>query len=377
MINTAQLVSPLGSYIVGDRVFNHKIPALIYGTETNQHPTWYFNNAEFDSFDWTVEPTESLSELYKQRAQEIRDKYNYVILMYSGGSDSHNILMSFLSNGIKLDEVFVSWPVAMSEKQKANPHDYTINNFMSEWELTIKPRLAWLASTHPNVKITIRDWAQRLDTVTLADDFLLNRNHNFTPYADLRWDNRDLLDRAGKHNGVVLYGVDKPKVCFHEGKYKLYFLDISTQMSLPTDMPASNVEFFYWAGSACRLLAKQAHEVVKFFESNKHFKHFIEWPKFDPKHRQFYETATRAVIYPDINILVFQADKPTSMNVSYDIVFDKTEVSTHFWQSYNRNWDAARQVVNKKYFNNNAGIETIVGFINGMWTIKEAINNVL
>lgn len=361
----------LGYYRVGDRVFHNKIPALIYSTQTNQHPEWYFHTDQFNSFDWTQEPVESLTELYRQRAQDIREKYSYVSLLYSAGSDSHNALMAFLDNGLKVDEVVVSWPVTWSEKQTVNADDYSIENYTSEWALTVKPRLKWLSDNHPDVKITIRDWGERLDRVRLSDEFLLTRNHNFSPYADLRWNNTEILDRVNAKNGVLLKGVDKPKICFHNGAYKIYFLDMPCQGSFPTGMPESNVEFFYWSGDACRLLCKQAHAIVKFFEINPNFKKFIAWPNSDPRHRQFYETVTRAVIYPDIDITVWQSDKATNMNVSWDVIFTGTEVADHFWQAYQTNWSTAKQVIDKKFFNKSAGDDTIIGFINGMWTIKE------
>ena len=64
-----------------------------------------FSDDKLSQVDWTVEPTASLQELYAQRAQQIRDKYDYVVLMYSGGIDSHVILNTFLKNNIKLDEI--------------------------------------------------------------------------------------------------------------------------------------------------------------------------------------------------------------------------------------------------------------------------------
>ena len=61
----------------------------------------------FDSIDWTKEPVESLKELRKQRAQQLRDTYSYLVLYYGGGSDSSTVLNSFLDNNIKLDEIVV------------------------------------------------------------------------------------------------------------------------------------------------------------------------------------------------------------------------------------------------------------------------------
>ena len=59
----------------------------------------------FNIFDWSKEPTESWKELKKQRAQHIRDNYDYVVLYFSGGSDSTTVLNSFYDNNIYIDEI--------------------------------------------------------------------------------------------------------------------------------------------------------------------------------------------------------------------------------------------------------------------------------
>lgn len=64
-----------------------------------------FNDELMSQYDWSVEPTSSLSELYAQRARQIREKYDHVVLFYSGGIDSHVILNTFYKNNIKIDDI--------------------------------------------------------------------------------------------------------------------------------------------------------------------------------------------------------------------------------------------------------------------------------
>jgi len=64
-----------------------------------------FNDDVFSAIDTTVEPEEDIYELYKQRALQIRSQYDYIVLMYSGGIDSHTILETFLNNNIYLNEI--------------------------------------------------------------------------------------------------------------------------------------------------------------------------------------------------------------------------------------------------------------------------------
>ena len=92
-----------GYYNVGDLFFRNKSAALTYASRTNQSITWDFNFDIFKAQSTKPRLNISLGELYRQRAQQIRDTYDYVILSYSGGSDSDTILKAFVDNNILLD----------------------------------------------------------------------------------------------------------------------------------------------------------------------------------------------------------------------------------------------------------------------------------
>lgn len=64
-----------------------------------------FNDDEFKMHDWSKEPEEDIYELYKRRAQQLRKEYDYIVLIYSGGVDSHTILETFLQNNLRIDEI--------------------------------------------------------------------------------------------------------------------------------------------------------------------------------------------------------------------------------------------------------------------------------
>ena len=61
-----------------------------------------YNDDHFSKIDWSVEPKEDIYELFRQRAQQLREKYDYIVLIYSGGVDSHTILETFLKNNIQI-----------------------------------------------------------------------------------------------------------------------------------------------------------------------------------------------------------------------------------------------------------------------------------
>lgn len=70
-----------------------------------------------NSVNWTNEPEESLYDLMVSRALQLREKYKYLVLLYSGGSDSFTILRIFLENNIPLDEIVMN----ITEVDQINP----------------------------------------------------------------------------------------------------------------------------------------------------------------------------------------------------------------------------------------------------------------
>ena len=65
-------------------------------------------NHSFENIDWTKEPTKTLKQLYKERAEQLRSDYDYLIVYFSGGSDSITVVNSFLDNNIPIDEIVIN-----------------------------------------------------------------------------------------------------------------------------------------------------------------------------------------------------------------------------------------------------------------------------
>lgn len=151
---------PQGYWQSGSEKFINKFQALIYGDRNNLPVDYIFFDHVWQNFDRSLLGKFSLQTLYKQRAQQLRDKYDYLILYFSGGADSWNVLRSFLDNGIHIDEVCVKWctDTINSNIYTPNTTELSAFNYLSEWDYAIKPALDWLAQNHPKVKIEIVDW---------------------------------------------------------------------------------------------------------------------------------------------------------------------------------------------------------------------------
>ena len=94
-----------GYFTVGDNHTYSRFEASQISQRTGQTVKWYLNDIYYNSFDWTKEPIDDIQTLYKKRAESLRDRYDYLVLMYSGGIDSCNMLHAFIDNNIKLDEI--------------------------------------------------------------------------------------------------------------------------------------------------------------------------------------------------------------------------------------------------------------------------------
>lgn len=88
-------------YDDASNVYANHIDAIKSGKQCNL----YYEDAFYDTVTWKIEPSFTLKQLYKLRAEEIRAKYEYVILFLSGGVDSRNVFESFYLNNIHIDEI--------------------------------------------------------------------------------------------------------------------------------------------------------------------------------------------------------------------------------------------------------------------------------
>ena len=152
----------LGFYTVGNKVFHNKPQALLEATRTGHFPHWNFNREVFSRIDTTVEPELSLRELYRIRAQQLRDRYDYIRLEFSGGSDSATVLLSFINNNIHLDEVVFRYPAQGDRDLEPDAKNMKAENTLSEWHFAAKPMLQRLAVTHPGIKITMHDFSDNI-----------------------------------------------------------------------------------------------------------------------------------------------------------------------------------------------------------------------
>jgi hypothetical protein len=222
----------LGYYKVGEQIFYSKPEAYMYATVHNHWPEWKFNVADFAKFNWEHEPELDIRELYRIRAQQLRDKYDWIRIESSGGSDSTTAIYSFLLNGIHLDEVVFRYPKQLEKGMSGDPFNTKAENTLSEWDFAAKPLLNWIQTNYPAVKITFDDYSDDIISSSyLKDESWIYTTRDWfqpghgTKHSNVRMSEHKKIADSGKKVCVV-YGIDKPKVTIVNDCWYLVFTDV-------------------------------------------------------------------------------------------------------------------------------------------------------
>ena len=279
----------LGCYEVGERTVYSKSLASHIASRTKQCPRWLFHNDVWDTFANIQKHTlgqVSLDALYRDRAQQIRDQHDYLILNYSGGPDSHNVLMSFLNNGIPLDEIYVQRSESVESKLYTPNTDIKgAENLLSEWDYSIKPKLDWVAKNHPNTKINIHDVYKNVTPSKFYNQDTFTTSGAFTGAFELVRQSSyssSIAEQADKGKSVAdIWGIDKPIIHFNSNQMYLSFTDTCVDVANRLqNKDHYSVELFYWSPKFPRLVFEQAYVILQFFKkslsSNIHLRDFID-----------------------------------------------------------------------------------------------------
>jgi len=219
----------------------------------------------------TQEPDIALHQLYAERAKQLRDSYDHIILLYSGGSDSHEILNVFLKNGIFLDEVQTLYPKKLTEgKIDVDNFDRSSNNIIAEVMATTLPELKLLSKVSPRTKIRIIDTTDSF--FNIDDNYITSYyNHYFNSFYPTQM-NTVILDRennelATKKKVCLIWGNNKPFVTAdHDDNFYYGFNDVTRPFSpWLTESNKSPIHFenFFWCVDAPLIPVKQSHMIMR------------------------------------------------------------------------------------------------------------------
>lgn len=353
-----------GYYQTAGQKYTNKTQALLEATKHRSDIHWNFHDHVFETQDWTRRPQGTLKDLYKLRAQQIRDSYDYVIVHFSGGADSWTVLHSFLSNNIHVDEVYTRWARDERKYRSANAVDLHQRNLGSEYEYATEPVLKYIEKNFPQTRICVDDYSEAYNK-ELNENHLTNVSHYATLGTFHRFSRRSSweleAEKKGKRIGVI-YGFDKIQHRLVNGKFYSYFVD---RIGSNDSVPGRTAEGFYWTPFMPEIPIMQSHDLKNYYQTQLHA---IKTNTLNCRQ------SFLSICYPDYNINTFQVGKPAgSMIWSSEVWIHKH--NPRYVKSWQWMFDQFFNHIDNKYFDIfsgkiKLGYKTInsnlyhVGFIN-------------
>lgn len=184
-----------------------------------------FNDDSTCQLDWTVEPAESISSMYARRARQLRENYDYIVLLYSGGIDSHVMLHSFLDNGIHVDEIMTFCNLEFLDKSA---------KFNQE---VFKVAVPYIESLNlKDTKVNLYDVGKLIQesygNIEHLNRFLYMTNGTMSTWTiavrsawlKLRQSHQLELAKLGKRIAYV-WGMEKPVIMLDNGRHAFKYYD--------------------------------------------------------------------------------------------------------------------------------------------------------
>jgi hypothetical protein len=347
-----------GYYQVGKEIYTHKLSALIDASKnTRSNPTWHFHDDIYSRLNWQEDSKFSLDELYQQRARQLREKYDYLVLSFSGGSDSWTVLQAFIDSGTHLDEIFVRWPLSATHGKYSVSKIISASNILSEWELTIRPMLDEYQKIIPNTKITVLDWSNELLTRELDDsDWSIAQDH-LNPGSFLKFQSISASELQAIEQGkrtAIIFGADKPALYYENGAVYCHFIDKSANGHAYSRFDRVS-ELFYWTPDLPDIVHAQSREIFAHINHNPALLCLIDKKiKYTKQKKDLWNALTKSIIYKKYSELnTFQATK------SYNNILDEVDAwmtdikDFRYMQSWNFGIKNILKSVNSKFLTKN------------------------
>lgn len=204
-------------------------------------PEWYKQT------NWTKSSDISWKQVCHFRAQEIRDSYKTVKLLFSGGCDSVLVLDSFVTNRIHIDEiVLVECGIESA--------DYEITqakHLLKKYQLPKTKITVITADVNDYENFYLQDnW---YDRANFENNGFWFRMHHRELYKQMYIDADDVCNVTGHQ---------KPFMLFKDNEWWIQSIDINTEQM--TSENVSKEEFF--SGSA-DILRTQFHMAIDYIQS--------------------------------------------------------------------------------------------------------------
>jgi hypothetical protein len=248
-------------YLVNNKIIYNRYLAEYESYQSKKSITLKFFDELYDQFDWSKEPESSFDDLMDAHARALREKYDVLILSWSGGTDSHTIYNVFARNRIHIDEIFTRY----------YPDRYYIT----------AAHVDWLRKNHwdPTTKIRAYDLTlnTRQNDVYLDEDWIFK---NFKNNMRFTWCSNSSVyhdaweEEYGDKKWANIGGFERPFVMEIDNKWYYYMSDlIASYIQF-----GPNYENFYLDPL---LNIKQAHLLKRFYQRLNEGSSHLSWENFN------------------------------------------------------------------------------------------------
>lgn len=332
--------TPYGIYYSGQQSFLNKSEALIHATKHGHDIRWDFHNNVYGRINWQRRPTTPIEELYRLRAQQIRDQYDYVVVHFSGGADSWTVLNSFISNGIHVDEIYTRWALDEQKYKTPNALDRREYNIFSEYHYAVVPVLEHVKKTCPKTYIHVDDYSDAYQSDLDEDLFTQVGGHYLCMGTFHRFSRKSPREKQAVRQGqrvAVVYGFDKIQCRAQDGRFLAYFTD---RFGGSDTDPDRSVEFFYWTPDMPEIAVLSAHLV------RDHYSTQLDQLSVDDV---YLRTNYVAACYPSYNLSTFQTRKNAGSEVYASELWVK-QYNPRYVDSWQWNIKQYTQHIDQKFF---------------------------
>ena len=242
-------------YQVGEYRTYSKIDAFLAANRDWNRVHFNFMASTFANRDWS-RPLESWQDLMRRRCQELRDRYSYLRLWFSGGWDSSTVLHTFIEHGIRLDELAIYDRQFFDGDSEVAPAIEYARMIQQQYMPQVKLSFIPIGVDHSE-QIYDRYGSQWI--LTPGCSLMFPKTHRYfmeqelDAFAPVRSDS----DRVGN-----IWAHDKPKVMLWDNKWYSFQVDASMIGHFKTDC-----ELFFCTASMPELYIQQSHMAIDFFEA--------------------------------------------------------------------------------------------------------------
>jgi len=316
------LYSPLGHYTVGEQWFYSNRDALEAGHRTGLPVAWhYYDDVWSTAHSAGHWRNQSLKELYFARARQIREQYDYVAVMFSGGWDSRNIIESFAAQGLRIDDIIV---FTTQELENSTPfNNLNPDNWYGEIKYHAVPYAERYAHEHPGTGVIRIEWLDRVAKSYLDAEQVFRDSRPKPGVFFGRWlsvaTDAQLQRRIGNQRAALLVGLDKPCVMQNGNSYQGFFpeglIRNYTYCTRSNGFPDNVIwEPFYWTPDLPELAIRGWYELIDLCRrdpviARAHNIATTENDRAELKFSRYVQDTMRRHLYPGFDAGAWQADK--------------------------------------------------------------------